>query len=290
LPLLFFPLLSTDLSFSSALRFPWLEVTGYVGFSAIALAAVALIEQRKNRLVLFWFAISVIAVLFVLGASTPFGRLSFLIPIYNKFRAPGRHIVEFAFAFGVLSGCGVAALLEMSLAKRLQSVRRVLTGLAALTVTLAIVLARTETRSVVILPCVILSLTVLSLWFWCKKPSHARSLLLAATVVLDLGQLGYFVIRPAVLFDSLNPKKADYLATLEQAAAAAQQRIAPLRAAEISWMRRHRTYRGFGNYRAPADTIRWCCAGMRSWPESRRKDASITPAWIRPIEVSTYWP
>jgi hypothetical protein len=122
----------------------------------------------------------------------------------------------------------------MPVLKRVQSVRRTLAVLAAITVALAAVLAPSESPGVVMLPCMILSLTVISLWIWSRKPSMPSSMLLLVLLVLDLGHLGYFIIRPAVLADSMNPMKTGDLHSLERVAAGSQQRITPLRAADES--------------------------------------------------------
>jgi Bacterial membrane protein YfhO len=89
------------------------ETASYVGMLAMIFGLIALIGQftqkRHNRLVWFWVCCAVMAALLALGYYLPFSihRFLYQIPVYNLFRASGRHMFEFDFASGVLAGLGV---------------------------------------------------------------------------------------------------------------------------------------------------------------------------------------
>jgi hypothetical protein len=89
------------------------ETASYVGMLAMLFGLIVLIGQftqkRHNRLVWFWVGCAAMAVLLALGYYMPFSihRLLYYVPVYNLFRASGRHMLEFDFAVGVLAGLGV---------------------------------------------------------------------------------------------------------------------------------------------------------------------------------------
>ncbi|HEY6401284.1 MAG TPA: DUF6044 family protein, partial [Blastocatellia bacterium] len=89
------------------------ETASYIGMLAMIFGVIALIghfrQKRHNRLVWFWGACAVVAMFLALGYYMPFGihRILHHVPVYNLFRASGRHRLEFNFAFGVLAGLGV---------------------------------------------------------------------------------------------------------------------------------------------------------------------------------------
>ncbi|MGB7923687.1 MAG: YfhO family protein [Pyrinomonadaceae bacterium] len=86
------------------------ELTGYIGLLPLMLAAAALVAGQRRGLALFWFITALIALLLTLGGETPLARLTFHLPVINKFRVPARHFLEAAFAVSILSGLGVAAI------------------------------------------------------------------------------------------------------------------------------------------------------------------------------------
>jgi len=104
------------------------ETCGYVGMAAWLLGFAAVFinwRNRKgdsNRLIWFWTLCAVTALLLAFGSYLPFGinKLLHHAPVYNLFRAPGRHLMEFTFAMGVLAGLGATALsqIDRALAKR----------------------------------------------------------------------------------------------------------------------------------------------------------------------------
>jgi membrane protein YfhO len=89
------------------------ETASYVGMSVMIFGLIALIghfkQKNSNRLVWFWGGCAAMAVFLALGSYMPFDihKLLYRVPVYNLFRASGRHMLEFNFACGALAGLGV---------------------------------------------------------------------------------------------------------------------------------------------------------------------------------------
>ncbi|MGE0131034.1 MAG: YfhO family protein [Blastocatellales bacterium] len=115
------------------------ETCGYAGCIALLLALIAIISQfsaeSRNRLIWFWALCAAGALFLSFGSYLPFGihRLLYRVPIYNLFRASGRHLFEFTFAVGILAGFGASVLPKM----KLRASRRVIFAGAGL-MTLAV--------------------------------------------------------------------------------------------------------------------------------------------------------
>lgn len=119
------------------------ETLGYVGMAAwlLALAAVFAVRRNQtddaNRQIKFWAALALAALLLAFGAYLPFNsyRLLHHLPVYNLFRASGRHLLEFTFALGMLAGLGATATaqLEGAAARRI-----VIRSIAVLTVVVVV--------------------------------------------------------------------------------------------------------------------------------------------------------
>lgn len=86
------------------------ELSGYVGLLSLMLAIVGFLFHRRDRTSQFWLVVCIIAFLLTLGPATPLARLTFLLPVVNKFRAPARHFLELTFGVSVLAGLGVKAI------------------------------------------------------------------------------------------------------------------------------------------------------------------------------------
>ena len=117
------------------------ETCGYVGMLALLLALTAIIGRRRQPLVWFWAAVVVVSLLLACGAYLPFefNRVLYRIPVYNLFRASGRHLLECDFALAVLAGMGAQYISER---KPAETARAALAGtlLLAALVTLTLVL------------------------------------------------------------------------------------------------------------------------------------------------------
>jgi hypothetical protein len=87
------------------------DVTTYLPPLALALAAFAAARhfraaRGRDPRVTFWAVAAAVAVLLMLGGSTPLGRLIFRVPLLNLFRYPSRHAFEWTFSLSVLAAYG----------------------------------------------------------------------------------------------------------------------------------------------------------------------------------------
>ncbi|MGC2661019.1 MAG: hypothetical protein WA324_23950 [Bryobacteraceae bacterium] len=93
----------------------FVEFYSYMGQLALLLAAFAAVALwNKNRMVRFWVLAGSVAGILCLGLP-PVQRVLYLVPIYNLFRAPARHLYEVNFAICVLALYGLDALLTGAL-------------------------------------------------------------------------------------------------------------------------------------------------------------------------------
>ena len=92
------------------------ETASYTGLLTLLLGLIAIVKPLRNRLIWFWLGTAIVAILLAFGSHLPFGlnNLLYQVPVYNLFRAPGRHILEFTFALAVLAGFGVTNLTRLS--------------------------------------------------------------------------------------------------------------------------------------------------------------------------------
>ncbi len=93
---------------------------GYVGLLALMLALVAVSGARREKLVWFWSAAALTALLLAFGSYLPFqlNELLFKLPVYGLFRAAYRHLFEFTFALAVLAGLGLDWLMRQDALQR----------------------------------------------------------------------------------------------------------------------------------------------------------------------------
>ena len=187
------------------------ELTGYVGLLPLLLAALGLIATRRRSLSLFWLFTALLAFLLALGEATPLARMTYHLPIINQLRAPARHFVEFTLALSVLSGLGLAALINRQVSMR-QLLRIIffaivvmlgclvllflnsdyMAGLAARQGVSRLQLLPWANRSVGV-PILVFLTGLGALVFWFKQPkSSIRVALLMSVLVIDLGSFGWF--------------------------------------------------------------------------------------------------
>jgi Bacterial membrane protein YfhO len=113
LPSLLFPALfggNWGVPYWGAWGGPW-EITGYIGVAPVMLAAAALTRFTRDRMIRFWVLIAAAALWITLGSATPLAHLLFHIPVYNLFRAPGRHVLFLDFALATLSALTLTRIL-----------------------------------------------------------------------------------------------------------------------------------------------------------------------------------
>ena len=88
------------------------EVTGYAGFAALVLTAIAVVSRRTTLIVCFWLASLGASLIASMGPATPLGHFLYSLPAFGQFRATGRFLLIFGMAAAVLAGYGVAAVME----------------------------------------------------------------------------------------------------------------------------------------------------------------------------------
>ena len=184
------------------------EVSGAVSTIAVALGCAAL-WLRRDRLVVFWSVVAAASVALALGESVPVvSDLSFVLPGWNRFRIPGRHLMELSLAVAALAAIGVSVLADRERSVRL----RVIAGASALvaaflmggaaaaavaieTGALAVPLHWAKVAAVEAVPwrsaalalqLGVVALAFAALGFWCGRPDPRRSALLAAAVAVEL--------------------------------------------------------------------------------------------------------
>jgi hypothetical protein len=110
----------------------WLfvDIVGYVGLMPLMLAAIALLRHPSRRLVWFWAIFGSVTFLLALGGDTPLAQWLYHVPLYNKFRSQGRHLVTVAMAASALTGFGLATIQRHGISRRLISL--VIAGLGSL--------------------------------------------------------------------------------------------------------------------------------------------------------------
>ena len=187
------------------------ELSGYAGLLPLILAFLGIVLNRRNRVVWFWSGIGVLALLLVVGESTPLARITHELPVLNKFRAPARHFFAFGFAVSVLSAFGIRALQEGKAEKAL-IVRILLTAcalVAASVVMLQLIAGKINELALqrlgygitlnplrnpslfVPLALVISASLILLVWYG-SRTSLLRTVLLVLILLVDLSSFAWF--------------------------------------------------------------------------------------------------
>jgi hypothetical protein len=189
------------------------ELSGYVGLLPLLLAAIGFFTTRRRRLSLawFWLATCAVALLLALGDATPLARLTYHLPVINKFRVPARHFMELSLGVSVLAGFGAHAVIERAASSRL--LRRTLAlaaclmlallfAIIALTGSLNALAVATLKRPLSFLPwanpaigipLLVLLAVSAALLYWHRRPhSFSRRALLLVVLALDLASFTWF--------------------------------------------------------------------------------------------------
>ncbi len=188
------------------------ETCGYVGMAAWLLGFAAMFTTRRcaNALVWFWALCAALALLLAYGSYLPFGfnKLLHLMPVYNLFRASGRHLMEFTFAMSALAGLGATALsqIDRALARRvlLKSVLLLAAIIGAGAAVYRFFLGRLVTdvppppgagalaNPELYFPIVFFALSVAALLIYARRWSVLSGAVLAGMLFLDLMSWGFF--------------------------------------------------------------------------------------------------
>jgi hypothetical protein len=85
------------------------EMSDYAGISGVILAIVAIRRARRDTLAAYWIVAAAVGLVLATGNQLGIGWLTYHIPLYGLFRAPGRVACEVDLAIAVLAGYGIAA-------------------------------------------------------------------------------------------------------------------------------------------------------------------------------------
>jgi hypothetical protein len=135
----------------------------------------------------------------------------YYVPVYNKFRAPARHLVETAFAISVLAGLGVAAVRRRSVSRAMSrgiilfSTVAIIAGLITLLFLTHRIQFLASERGIgqftivpwanpaTGVPLIILFVAAIIFMHWAKSPGSARrQVLLYCVLVVDMASFGWF--------------------------------------------------------------------------------------------------
>lgn len=188
------------------------ELTGYVGLLPLMLSLVALGSRKMKLQTVFWVVVAIISILLVLGPSTPLASLMYRVPLYNSFRVPARHFLEFSLAISLLAAFGIAFLQrEAKTIRLLWGKRVVIFSIASslfLLLIVGIVRSAIETQALsqgvtgwshlfwqntaLGIPMAIMLLGCTSLLIWCRSLGRKSSIVLMIVLAFDLASFGWF--------------------------------------------------------------------------------------------------
>jgi hypothetical protein len=195
------------------------ETCGYVGMVAWLLAFAAIFgisQSRRNRMddaqrqVKFWAMLAGIALLLAFGSYLPFNLYKLLhqVPVYNLFRASGRHLMEFNFGVALLAGFGATALAQMDRAGARQVLLRSIAVVATIAGGSVVVYRFFDQRLVadvplppqagamtnpeLYIPVAFLVLSVAALLIYSRRWAALSGAVVALVLFLDLMSFGFF--------------------------------------------------------------------------------------------------
>ncbi len=80
------------------------EVSCYAGILPLLLLLFSIFIRPYKADFLFWLSVTILAACLMLGNALPLAKFMYHIPVYNLFRIPCRHGLEFTIALSTLSG------------------------------------------------------------------------------------------------------------------------------------------------------------------------------------------
>jgi len=121
IPTLFFPFLFGYGPSGVPYFGPWTfgELVAYFGVSTMPFVIFGIFDKNKHKY--FWIFILIFSFILVLGGNTPFYKLMYHVPLYNKFRISTKNWFEFGLAFSVLAGFGFNYFIE-NVSKKIKKV------------------------------------------------------------------------------------------------------------------------------------------------------------------------
>lgn len=186
------------------------EAACYAGLLGLLLAMIGVFGQRRQSLVWFWAAVVVVSLLLAFGSWLPFELNQWLyrLPIYNLFRASGRHRMEFLFALAVLAGFG-AQFIRTCVDKTIRWIASLASLLFVALVAVTaysyhfvgeslvfrfprVSFAGTFANPEAFIPLIFSALSLASLWVFIWKRSAATQALVLLVLLLDLAAFGQY--------------------------------------------------------------------------------------------------
>lgn len=186
------------------------ETCIYVGLLSLFLTVIAISAKWRERIIWFWSGLALIALLLSFGSYLPFElyRIFHRLPVYNLFRVPARHGVEFTFAIAVLAGLGLTSLSELTGVV----LKRVLVRSTAIITVVVVVTtllyrfaskwlvaelplplnASSLTNWEVLFPLGIFALSAVSCGIYARQKSWFAGGLMVALLLMDLALFGHF--------------------------------------------------------------------------------------------------
>jgi hypothetical protein len=181
------------------------ETCGYVGLLTLLLALVALFGSRRRSLVWFWSGVALISLTLSFGGYLPFGlnHLLHQTPVYNLFRASGRHMYEFTFSLAMLAGLGASYIAERDRKETARALRHSsILFIAIVTVTIIVYrffgayLAGAETpqpagadsltNPEALMPIGFALLSLVTFWFFARRQDAYGGVVMVVVVFADL--------------------------------------------------------------------------------------------------------
>jgi len=147
------------------------EMIKYFGILTIPLVILGIFKRNKHKYL--WLFIMALSLLLVLGRYTPFYKLMYEIPLYNKFRVPARNWFEFGLAFSILAGFGFDYLFKND-----KRIKKILIG------------------AIVFVSAVLIKFFIFFMLFKNAVQKGAESFLFYSGEELDLFSMGHFMDRP----------------------------------------------------------------------------------------------
>lgn len=217
LPAILFPALFGGMP-PSIYRLPYLgewalaEITPWVGITPLLLAALSTLLPGRKKCILFWAAVALVSLVLAMGSATPLPLYLYHVPVLNKFRAQGRHVLELAMAIAILAGYGISSLEKLDPRRRLRAVGFGAAGCLAVMIAVLATLSAKGTLArmaeavagvgvvslspfqnpAVGLPFVLFGVTFIPMAFWALRPGRLTAALFVIALAVELGQFGWF--------------------------------------------------------------------------------------------------
>jgi hypothetical protein len=189
----------------------WLHkyIHGYLGMIPLLLSMISLVAL-KTRIVWFWACVAIAALFLSFGDYLPFdiNRVLYRIPVYNLFRGPYRHTLEFTFALAVLAGMGMDSIRRLDNQRLKHALLYSSTAIATLGLGAAVIYLFFTNRlgallppppdgtrlinPEVLVPLIFLGLSMAALSVYIVRKNTLSAALVVAVLLLDLASFGWF--------------------------------------------------------------------------------------------------